>query len=94
MTVSQQIALWADKLRDVAAWGIRNATIDPDRERYRAVQDTSMAMMALATAQSIDTLEPLRARVFSKVTPVTIGCAAVINSAGEILLIRRSDDGK
>jgi ADP-ribose pyrophosphatase YjhB (NUDIX family) len=94
MMVSQQIALWADKLRDIAAWGLRNSKIVHDKERYRAVQDTSMAMMALATGESIDSLEPLRAKVFSKVTPVTIGGAAVINSDGEILLIRRFDDGK
>ena len=94
MTIAQQIALWADKLRDVAAWGLRNSRIVHDQERYRAVQDTSMAMMALATGEPIDSLEPLRAKVFSKVTPVTIAGAAVINSQGEILLIRRSDDGK
>ena len=92
MTVSQQIALWADKLRDIAAWGIRNSKIQYDKERYRAVQDISMAMMALATGESVDNMEPLRATVFSKVTPVTVGGAAIINSDGEILLIRRSDD--
>jgi len=30
MMVSQQIALWADKLRDVAAWGLRNSKIVQD----------------------------------------------------------------
>ena len=94
MSVFQQIALWADKLRDVAAWGLRNTETQYDKARYRKVQDISIAMMALATGESVDRLEPLRATVFSKVTPVTVGGAAVINSDGAILLIRRSDDRK
>jgi len=94
MTISQQIALWADKLRDISAWGLRNSKIEYDQARYRAIQDTSMAMMALATGESIEAIEPLRAKIFSKVTPVTVGGAAIINSSGQILLIRRSDDAK
>ena len=93
MTISQQIALWADRLRDIAAWGLRNSQIEYDVERYRSVQDISISMTALAVGKSVEELEPLRASVFSKVTPVTVGGAVVINSDGKILLIRRSSNG-
>jgi ADP-ribose pyrophosphatase YjhB (NUDIX family) len=39
-------------------------------------------------------MEPLRSTVLSRPTPFAVGDAAVINGAGEILLIRRADNGR
>ena len=50
--------------------------------------------MALATATDLESLEPLRATVFSRPTPVAVVDTAVIDEAGRILLIRRADNGK
>jgi ADP-ribose pyrophosphatase YjhB (NUDIX family) len=89
-----QIALWADKLRDLAAMGLLFATDRYDRERYQTMQDMAMAMLAFATNERLEDLEPLRAPVFSRPTPLIGGDAAVIDSKGRLLLIKRSDNEK
>lgn len=94
MTPAQQIALWADKLRDIAAMGGRFASNPYDTAHYKDVQDVAMAMLALATATPLDEIEPLRATVYARPTPVVVGDAAVIDpSDGQLLLIRRADNG-
>jgi len=92
MKFAQQLALWADKLRDVSAMGLFFARSSYDREHYRAVQDVAMAMLAAATGEPLAELEPLRAAVFSRPTPFSGGDAAVIDGDGRILLIRRADN--
>ena len=94
MKPAEQIALWADKLRDMSALGLYFADNPYDQERYRALQDMAMAMSALATGESLEQMEPLRAPVFSRPTPLAVGDAAVIDQEGRILLIRRADNGK
>ena len=42
MNVAAKIALWADRLRDVSAQGLRFAENNVDKTRYRAIQDTAM----------------------------------------------------
>jgi ADP-ribose pyrophosphatase YjhB (NUDIX family) len=93
LTASEQVALWADKLRDLSATGLCYASTIYDRERYETLQTMAMEMMALATTQSLDTLEPLRATFFSRPSPVVVGTAAVIDSEGMLLLMRRTDNG-
>jgi ADP-ribose pyrophosphatase YjhB (NUDIX family) len=93
LTASEQLALWADKLRDLSATGLCYASTMYDRERYETLQTMAMEMMALATTQSLDTLEPLRATFFSRPSPVVVGTAAVIDSEGILLLMRRADNG-
>jgi ADP-ribose pyrophosphatase YjhB (NUDIX family) len=90
---AQRLALWADKLRDVSALGLRFADNPYDTEHYRAVQEIAMAMLAMATDTPLEQIEPLRAPIFSRPTPLTVGDAAVIDDRGRILLIRRADNG-
>jgi 8-oxo-dGTP pyrophosphatase MutT (NUDIX family) len=92
--IASKIALWADRLRDISAWGLRFAENTYDQTRYRAIQDTAMEMYALASGEPLDELEPLRATLFSRLTPLSVGDAAVIDPAGRILLAQRSDDHK
>ncbi len=98
MTLVQHIALWADRLRDIAALGLHYTGLSSspdaryDRERYRAVQDVAMEMLAAATQEPVASLEPLRAPIFSRPTPLITGDAAIIDDAGRILLIRRADN--
>jgi ADP-ribose pyrophosphatase YjhB (NUDIX family) len=92
MRPSEQIALWADKLRDISAMGLHFADNPYDREHYQTVQSISIAMLAMATGESLDQLEPLRAPVFSRPTPFAVGDAAVIDSEGRILLVQRADN--
>jgi len=94
MTTSEQIALWADKLRDISAMGLRFSLSLYDEERYRAVQDVALALSALAGGQTMADLEPLRASVFARPTPLVGGDAGIIDDCGRILLIRRADNGR
>ncbi|MEJ5248259.1 NUDIX hydrolase N-terminal domain-containing protein [Caldilinea sp.] len=95
MTLSpaQQIALWADALRHMAASGLRFAPTLYDQERYHALQTLAMEMQAYAGGQAPEALEPLRAGVFSHVTPFCTADAAIIDAEGRLLLIRRADNG-
>lgn len=94
MTSTSEIALWADKLRDIAALGLHFTESAYDEERYRAVQDIAMALSAAAVGQPVEHLEPLRATVFSHPTPLTVGDGAVIDDHGRILLVKRADNKK
>ena len=94
MTPAEQIALWADRLRGLSAMGLRFSKNIHDEQAFRAVQTVAMEMLALATGETLDQIEPLRAPVFSRPTPLVAGDAAVIDAAGRILLIQRADNGK
>jgi ADP-ribose pyrophosphatase YjhB (NUDIX family) len=92
MTPAEQLAFWADRLRDMAASGLKYAQNIYDHERYAAIQQIAIEMLALATEQPVEALEPLRATIFARSSPVTAGTAAVIDHQGKILLMRRSDN--
>ncbi len=91
LTHAEQIALWADTLRDISAEGLRYAPTVYDHDRYVRIQQMAIDMMALVTTHSLDQLELFRDTYFSRQSPVVAGAAAVINAHGEILLMRRSD---
>jgi ADP-ribose pyrophosphatase YjhB (NUDIX family) len=91
---AEQIALWADRLRDISAMGLHFTKNVHDKEAFRTVQTIAMEMMALATGASVEQMEPLRAPVFSRPTPMVVGDAAVIDDAGRILLVQRADNGR
>jgi len=94
MTSASDIALWADKLRDIAALGLHFSASVFDSERYRAIQDISIAMSAAAVGQPAARLEPLRSTLFARPTPLAVGDAAVINYRGKLLLVQRADNRK
>jgi ADP-ribose pyrophosphatase YjhB (NUDIX family) len=94
MKPAEQIAAWADKLRDISATALLFTQNPQDREHFQQVQDIAMAMLALASSESLEKLEPLRAPLFSRPTPLAVGDAAVIDGSGRILLVKRADNGK
>lgn len=94
MSIASQIALWADKLRDLSAEGLRFSKDIYDRARYQSVQDVALSMLALASGTEVEVLEPLRGTIFAHFTPLVGGEAAVIDDFGHILLIQRADNGK
>jgi ADP-ribose pyrophosphatase YjhB (NUDIX family) len=94
MKPTQQITLWADRLRDVSAMGLLFTKNIHDQEAFRAVQSIAMEMLALATGESLEQIEPLRAPIFARPTPLAVGDAAVIDAQGRMLLIRRADNAK
>jgi ADP-ribose pyrophosphatase YjhB (NUDIX family) len=94
MKPAEQIAFWADRLRNVSAEGLLFCQNIYDRTRYRAVQDVALAMSAFAAGETVEQIEPLRGPIFSRPTPLVGGDAAIINDAGHILLIQRADNRK
>ncbi|MEO7911004.1 MAG: NUDIX hydrolase N-terminal domain-containing protein [Roseiflexaceae bacterium] len=92
MTPAEQIAFWSDKLRDMAATGLKYSQNIYDHERYQALQQIAIEMLALATERPVVELEPLRESIFSRSSPLVAGTAAIINDDAEILLMRRSDN--
>jgi len=94
MTPAEQLALWADKLRDISAMGLHFTQGIYDRQRYHAIQTIAMEMLALASGESLDQIEPLRGPIFSSPTPFSGADAAVIDDQGQILLVRRADNGR
>lgn len=65
-----------------------------DRTNYQTIQQIAMEMLAFATAKPLDEIEPLRASLFSRPSPLSGGDAAIIDTAGKILLIQRADNQK
>jgi ADP-ribose pyrophosphatase YjhB (NUDIX family) len=92
VTPSEQIALWADMLRDMSASGLQYAPTVYDHDRYERIQNIAMEMLALATGQPLEQIEPLREPIFARPTPLAVGTAAIIDDDGKILLMRRSDN--
>ena len=92
MTLAQTIALWADMLRDISAGGLLFNQNLHDRENYQKIQTIALEMLALATGESLERLEPLRVSMFNRPTPLAGGDAAIIDQAGRILLVRRADN--
>lgn len=78
----------------MSAMGLRFSQNIYDRENYRTIQTMAMEMLALATGQPLEAIEPLRATLFSRPTPITVADAAIIRVDGRILLIRRADNQK
>ena len=94
MTPAQQIALWADRLRDISAMGLIFCTNIHDRIAFEGVQAVAMEMQSVATGEPWEQIEPLRAPIFSRPTPMSVGDAAVIDDKGQILLVKRADNGQ
>ena len=94
MKPAEKIAFFADKLRDISATGLMFSNNFYEREAYHKVQDIAMQMLALAVDEKLEYLEPLIAPIFNRLSPLVVGDAAVINHAGEILLIQRQDNKK
>ena len=94
MTPAEQMALWADRLRDISAMGLLFAKNIHDELAFRAVQTIAMEILAAATGDAWQQIEPLRASVFTSPTPFAVGGAAIIDESGCILLIQRADNAK
>jgi ADP-ribose pyrophosphatase YjhB (NUDIX family) len=90
---SEQIAFWADLLRDLSAAGLNYANNSYDKNRYQVIQNLAMEMLAYATDQDLEIFSPLKPTIFSRMSPVVAGAAAVIDGDRKILLMRRSDNG-
>ncbi len=89
---AQRLAFLSDILRDCSARGLYFSSNIYDRDNYQKIQEVAVELLALATAQPLSEIEPLKATIFSRPSPIPVSDAAVINKAGSILLIRRADN--
>lgn len=89
MKIANQIALWADKLRDISASGLTFCSDTYDLENYQKIQDISIEMFAFSTNQHINKIKPLCSSIISRPTPFSVADAAIINNNGELLLIQK-----
>ncbi len=90
---AEQIALWADQLRAMSTHALHYVDNAYDKERYQQIAEIALAMLALASGETMTDLEPLRGTVLSHPTPFAVGDAAIIDEQERILLIRRADNG-
>jgi ADP-ribose pyrophosphatase YjhB (NUDIX family) len=94
MTPAQQLTLWAESLRDIAAAGLLHSQNIHDREAYRAIQTIALEMAPMDRDGAPAAMEPLPAPLHPRRPPPLVGAdAAVIDDAGHMLLIRRADNG-
>lgn len=93
MTPSQQIALWAEQLRDMSALGLTYASDPYETDRYQRIQDLVLEMQTFAGGLPPDALEPLRAPIFNRPMPFPVVDMAVFDEHGRVLLIQRADNG-
>src|SRR5579884_3713337 len=91
-TIAQQLAIWADILRDCSARGLHHANNIYDHNNYLKIQDVALELLALATDEPLTAIEPLRATTFSRPAPFPVADGAVIDDDGRILLIQRADN--
>jgi mutator protein MutT len=92
--VTEQVRRWAEKLRDVSAYGLTFCKNPYDLENYEKIQDIAVEMTAILTDQLIEDFEPIRKTIVGRPTPLIAVDAAIVNDQNEILLIRRTDNGE
>lgn len=91
--LATRVASLAESLRGASALGLRFASDRFDRERYALVGSVALELLAIASGNGVDDLQPLAASLLTHPTPFATADAAVIDDAGAVLLIRRSDNG-
>lgn len=88
------IAALLDELRSIAQLGLNYAQDPYDRERYERLLRLAVTEYAAITGLSENEISERFRQELRYVTP-KVGCAACIfNEGGEILLVKRSDNGR
>ena len=87
-----EIYLIADELRSVADMGLRYAENDYDRERYHRAKSLSARLVAALEERPVDEVMGEYEGSLTHITPF-IGADAAVFREGNILLIRREDNG-
>lgn len=90
---AEKLALWANQIFEMAAFGLNYEQNFYAQERYHKLQSIAMEMLALADGVDIAELEPLRSTVLSSPTPFAVADCAVFDDNGRLALIQRADNG-
>ena len=93
MEAAEDIRLLADRLRVVAAAGLRHTVDDPyQTQRYEQVLRTAAELFSVVDRRDADEIERTVFRELTHVAPVPGVEAGVFDDEGRILLLQRSDD--
>ncbi len=93
MASAEDLAMWAERIRDLSALGLNYAENVYDRERYATLQDVAAEMLAAAVGTTTEDLKAIAGEVLKRPTPFTSADAAIIDEQSRILLIQRGDNG-
>jgi 8-oxo-dGTP pyrophosphatase MutT (NUDIX family) len=93
MDITQQLGLWADRLRAISGNGLHFAKNPYDEANYRQVRQIAAEMVALIDDRPQPEVERRLHSLLGHYTPMVMGDALVIDDAGHILLIQRTDSG-
>jgi ADP-ribose pyrophosphatase YjhB (NUDIX family) len=86
MEPAEQLALWADRLRDMAILGLRFAPAEADRQRYHALAETALELWAAATGRSSNEINRHRDAFFALPTPHPRAQAVILHEESVWLL--------
>ena len=92
MLPAEQLALWADRLRDMTVFGLRFARSEDDLARYEAIAGVSLALWAAATGRSPAAVAARRDVLFALPTPQVRAQAVVLDGAA-LWLVGSDEDG-
>ena len=84
---------WADELRAIAKNGLLFADNEHDKANYRRLLRLAAEIFAATDTRDVEEVLRLYSGAVGYVTPKAVGDAAIFNDQGEILLIRRKDNG-
>lgn len=88
------VAALLDELRAIAQLGLNYAQDPYDRERYERLMRLAVTEYASVTGLAESEITERFRREIGYVTP-KVGCAAgIFNQKGEVLLVKRSDNGR
>jgi 8-oxo-dGTP pyrophosphatase MutT (NUDIX family) len=94
MTVHQQLRLWADEIRAIANEGLRFEGDNPySARRCRRLLRIAAELFALQDVREADEIERAYHADLGHLAPYPGGDAAIFDEDGQILLIRRRDNG-
>lgn len=93
MALREQIQTWAEELRGLATVGLLYANNDYDRERYTHLRRIAAELFAATDSRQADEIERLYSGEIGYATPKVTAETAVFDEQGEVLLIRRADNG-
>ncbi len=94
MARENQIIQWADRLRDVSATGYKFTKGFYDRENYQKILEIIQEMFTSVMNIKEQNLEVSQIPYLVRPGPLIGGDGAIINSSGEMLLIKRADNKK
>jgi ADP-ribose pyrophosphatase YjhB (NUDIX family) len=92
MKPAEQLALWADRLRDMAILGLRFAPSEADRARYQTLADTALELWAVSTGRSRTEINHHRDALFTLPTPYPRAQAVILEENG-VWLSKNDRDG-